>query len=346
MGARSHFEGMRDGGRVTSKRVGLIAGATPKQGSQAAIARIVIVSRSTFLTSGLIELLRAEADFNVVGKAEVSQDAIPIVKELSADIVLSELAPLDTVDTSGIASLRHACPDVRVVVLTSSDAPEQIRSALDAGVHGYILEDASTSELLFGLRAVLNGERHLSPRAMERVTGKKPKGRRSEPMSGIGITGREREVLTMIAAGHCNKRMAAELDVSVKTVEKHRANLMRKLRIHTVADMTRFAVQYQFVTIDGQRQPRRSIKDLLVRRNSVHSRESRALTERARWVRINDALAPTVGCDALECICPYRFFIERRALPGRRSGGDESATRQASVERRRSPQGRRVSDNG
>jgi DNA-binding NarL/FixJ family response regulator len=115
-----------------------------------------------------------------------------------------------------------------------------------------VLKDATRAELIRGMRAVLAGQRHLCARSSARVVcsylGEQPQ---SAPMVS-GVTGREREILAMIAGGLSNKRIATQLGRSVKTVEKHRANLMRKLRLHNVADVTRFALQSGLLSPDQE----------------------------------------------------------------------------------------------
>jgi two-component system response regulator NreC len=142
-----------------------------------------------------------------------------------------------------IDELRAACPNLRVMVLTAYCTDEYIGAALSAGADGYVLKDASRAELLQAIRSIIAGQKYFS----EPVSARLVSGylRRNDPASLATprITEREREVLTRIALGESNKRVAVALRLSVKTVEKHRANLMRKLELHNTAAVTLFAVR-------------------------------------------------------------------------------------------------------
>ena len=162
------------------------------------------------------------------------------------DLIVTDLSLPGSTGLQGIVEFRQRCPEARVLVLTMHDSEEYIRAALSAGAHGYVLKDATRGELISTMRAVLAGQRHLCPRSSARVVGRylgEPVPLSSRSPLASGVTGREREILGLIASGLSNKRIAIELGRSVKTIEKHRANLMRKLRLHNVAEVTRFAMQ-------------------------------------------------------------------------------------------------------
>jgi DNA-binding CsgD family transcriptional regulator len=203
-------------------------------------------------------------------------------------------------------------------------------------VGGYILKETSTSDFLYGIRAVLAGQRHYSPRIAGVVAGRKRSSGRGGSHSSIGITERERDVLTMIAAGQCNKRMAAKLDVSVKTVEKHRANVMQKLKLHNVADLTRFAIRNQLVTVAGQRRQRRTIAEWPDPAGSAHAP--------GRWLRIEQQPFVAAGCEAPTCSCPYRFQVDRRATERRRMIPGAAGMVDRPSDMRRPRAGRRAAD--
>jgi DNA-binding NarL/FixJ family response regulator len=149
-------------------------------------------------------------------------------------------------DGSGLRAiheLRAACPQLRVLVLTAHCTDAYIGAALTTGADGYVLKDACRAELLRAIRAVIAGQKYFStPVSARLVSGFL---RRGEPATDacLRITEREREILTRIALGDSTKRIALTLILSVKTVEKHRANLMRKLELHNVAAVTLFAVR-------------------------------------------------------------------------------------------------------
>jgi DNA-binding NarL/FixJ family response regulator len=213
-------------------------------GAPATRCRVVIVDDHAILREGLTALLELESDLEVVGQAGSIAQALAISQSLQPDLIITDISLPGATGVQGIVELRERCTSARLLVLTVHNTEEYIRAALGAGANGYILKDASRAELIHGLRAVMAGQRHLCPRASARVV-RSYLGEQQHPLPTVvtGVTGREREILAMIANGQSNKRIAQTLNRSVKTVEKHRANLMRKLGLHNVADVTRFALQ-------------------------------------------------------------------------------------------------------
>jgi DNA-binding NarL/FixJ family response regulator len=206
-------------------------------------ARVLLIDDHAILREGLSALINLESDMQVVGHAGSVVDGVALAQSLEPDLIITDISLPGATGVQGIVELRRRCPRARLVVLTVHNTEEYIRAALSSGADGYVLKDATRNELIHGLRAVLAGQRHLCPRSSARVVrsylGEQP----PIPQVASGVTGREREILGMIARGQSNKRIAMTLNRSVKTVEKHRANLMRKLGLHNVADVTRFAMQ-------------------------------------------------------------------------------------------------------
>ncbi|MEI8296902.1 MAG: response regulator transcription factor [Pseudomonadota bacterium] len=205
--------------------------------------RIMLVDDHAILREGLSALIELEPDFKVVGQAGSIPEAVGVATTLQPDLIVTDLSLPGTTGMQGIVELRSRAPNARLIVLTVHNTEEYIRAALSAGADGYILKDASRLELIHGIRAVLAGQRHLCPRSSARVVRSYLGEAQPTAAAVVGVTGREREILGMIAGGQSNKRIAIVLNRSVKTVEKHRANLMRKLGLHNVADVTRFALQ-------------------------------------------------------------------------------------------------------
>ncbi|MBV8784546.1 MAG: response regulator transcription factor [Gammaproteobacteria bacterium] len=206
-------------------------------------ARIVLIEDHAILRDGLRALLELEPDLRVVGEAWSAAEGVQVAQRTQPSLVITDLAMPGGSGLHTLDALRAACPGLRVLVLTAYCTDEYIRAALAAGADGYVLKDASRAELLQAIRTVLAGQKYFS----EPVSARLVSGylRRNEPGAepGPSITEREREVLTRIAMGDSNKRVAIALRVSIKTVEKHRANLMRKLELHNTAAVTLFAVR-------------------------------------------------------------------------------------------------------
>jgi DNA-binding NarL/FixJ family response regulator len=219
-------------------------GLSPKGAfSESHPARLILIDDHAILREGLIALSNMESDLKVVGQAANVAEGLAVAQATQPDLIITDLALPGATGLQGIVEFRQRVPASKILVLTMYDSEEYIRAALSAGAHGYVLKDATRSELMQGVHAVLAGHRHLCTRASSRIVRSYLGEQKASPPLAAGVTGREREILAMIAAGLSNKRIAGQLKRSVKTVEKHRANLMRKLQLHNVADVTRFAMQ-------------------------------------------------------------------------------------------------------
>lgn len=212
--------------------------------------RIVIAEDHTILREGLRALLSSHPDLEVVGEAADGRDAIRSVEEVGPDLVLLDLSMPRMDGLDAIREISRRSPETKILALTVHKAEEYVLAALQAGADGYALKDATQAELVTAIRSVLAGKRYLSPGVSEKViegylAGKKARATKTPWHS---ITAREREVLKLIAEGHKNKEIAEILCISVKTVEKHRSNIMEKLDLHNVSDLTAYAIERGIVT--------------------------------------------------------------------------------------------------
>jgi DNA-binding NarL/FixJ family response regulator len=214
--------------------------------AQGGRSRIVLVEDHAILREGLRALLELEQDLRIVGEATNGIEAVPAVEALTPDLVITDIALPGRSGIELISCLRLSHAATKILILTAHNSEEYIRAALNAGAHGYVLKDASRAELLQAIRAVLSGQTYLCASVTAKVvTGYLRPKAESLSLSAVQlVTAREREVLTRVALGRSNKLIARELQVSVKTVEKHRANLMRKLTLHNTAAVTRFAISH------------------------------------------------------------------------------------------------------
>ena len=212
--------------------------------------RVVIAEDHTILREGLRALLSAESDLEVVGEAEDGRQAIRRVEELGPDLILTDLSMPKMNGAEAIREIKKCAPETKVLALTVHKAEEFILEVLQAGADGYILKDASSKELMMAIKSVLGGKRYLSPSVSQMVIEGYLEGRKSIASSSPWdtLTKREREILKLIAEGHKNKEIADYLYISVKTVEKHRANLMKKLDLHSAAALTAYAMERGLVT--------------------------------------------------------------------------------------------------
>jgi DNA-binding NarL/FixJ family response regulator len=206
--------------------------------------RIVLVEDHTLLRAGLRALLCHDPDLEVVGEAANGRDAVRAISDLSPDLVIMDLTMPGMNGVEAIAQIKRRYPQVRILVLTLHRADEYIHESLKAGADGYILKDASHDELRVAIRSVLNGKTYLSPDISNKVVSVYLGGGKSTGSSSAweSVTHRERQVLKLVAEGRANKFIAEYLCLSVKTVEKHRSNLMRKLDLHNASMLTAFAI--------------------------------------------------------------------------------------------------------
>jgi two-component system response regulator NreC len=211
--------------------------------------RIVLVEDHAILRDGLRALLEMERDLAVVGSVGDAAAAVVLIRDLKPQLIISDVALPGRSGIALIGELLALNPDTRLLVLTAHGEEEYIRAALNAGAHGYVLKDSGREDLIRAIRAVVSGRQYLCASVAAKVvsgfvSGLAPK--RALSAEGL-VTGRERQVLTRIALGQSNKSIARELGLSVKTIEKHRANLMRKLTLHNTAAVTLYALRHGFI---------------------------------------------------------------------------------------------------
>jgi two-component system, NarL family, response regulator NreC len=213
--------------------------------------RVLICDDHTIMREGLRSLLESEPTLQVIDAVDNGRDAVRSVCTHKPDLVLMDLAMPQMDGMSAIRELKRRVGTTKILVLTMHKTEEHIRAALQAGASGYLLKDACRAELLMAILAVMAGKTFISPAVADRiVTGY------LDPDHGHGgvrslsdtLTAREKQVLKLIAEGRRNREIAEYLFVSVKTVEKHRANLMAKLNLHNTAALTSFAIENTLVT--------------------------------------------------------------------------------------------------
>jgi len=186
-----------------------------------------------------------EPDFEVVGEVDNGHDALYQAGQLKPDLVLSDLSMPKTNGTEAIQRIKNRYPDIKILVLTVHKTEEHVHAALKAGADGYVLKDDTSNELIVAICNILAGKTYLSPSICNEVVMRYLAGPdKGEITSSIDqLTTREREVMKLIAEGYKNKDVAQYLSISLKTVEKHRSNLMKKLDLHSASSITSFAIK-------------------------------------------------------------------------------------------------------
>jgi len=209
--------------------------------------RVLICEDHALFREGLRAVLREHARLEVVGEAAQGREAVEAALRLRPDVVLMDI---EMPEMSGLEATRRivkAGPGVKVLVLTLYDDEEVIASCLDAGASGYVLKDGPAAQLVYAIEAVQQGKRYLSPGALTKVV---EYGRSKPTRTAYDLlTGREREVLKLLADGLTTKEIAAQLQVSVKTVDAHKTSLMRKLDIHDRTELVKYAIRRKLIRV-------------------------------------------------------------------------------------------------
>jgi two-component system response regulator NreC len=207
--------------------------------------RVLVAEDHTLVRDGVIALLQRDGYFDVVAATDDGRSAILLTNEHQPDIILMDLSMPNMNGTEAIREIKRRHPHIRIVVLTLHNSEEYIRATMSAGADGYVLKDDTTEELLSALHSVAVGKTYLTPSICLNVITDYLKGKddSGKAYSWERLSHREREVLKLVAEGERNRDIAVSLSLSEKTVEKHRANLMKKLELHNAAQITAYAIR-------------------------------------------------------------------------------------------------------
>jgi len=212
--------------------------------------RILVVDDHHMVREGLISLLTREPGLVVVAEADCGEGALRLCRETGPDIVLLDLTLPDVSGIEVARSLRQECPQVRILVLTMHADRRFVTEAVTVGASGYILKDAASDELIRAIRAIAAGGTFFSPAvAGIIVTSYIEERQETATATSPPLTPRETEVLRLLTQGQNTKEIAFSLAISSKTVETFRANIMRKLNLYSVADLTRYAIRTGITTL-------------------------------------------------------------------------------------------------
>lgn len=209
--------------------------------------RILLADDHPVVRAGIRSCLAKHPRIEVVGEAADGKEALALAKQLTPDIVLMDI---EMPQMSGLAvteRLTEDLPNTRVVILTMNDNADSIMRMIQAGARGYVLKESPTEELLKAIETVSAGESYFTAEVARLALNQFVEG--STGGAGSQLTDRERDVLILIAEGLSNKEIATRLDVGVRTVETHRERIMRKLNIHSVAGLTKYAITSGLVTL-------------------------------------------------------------------------------------------------
>ena len=213
--------------------------------------RILIVDDHGIVRAGIRSLLEDDTSIEVVGEAENGEEAIEKAKQLKPDLVLMDIAMPGMNGIEATRRIKEEFPNIYVLILTMHDDEEFFFPALRAGASGYVVKEAEPKELLHAIQIVVGGDAFLSPAVTKSVLKAlfATKGKAEDEKHGK-LTTREKEILRLAAGGQTNREMAQTLFLSIRTVEKHRQSVMRKLGLSKREELTKFAIRKGFIDLE------------------------------------------------------------------------------------------------
>jgi DNA-binding NarL/FixJ family response regulator len=216
--------------------------------------RILVADDHEIVRRGLCSLLQKHEGWEICGEAGDGRDAVEKAKQLKPDVVILDVGMPNLNGLDATRQLMQHDPNFKVIVLTITDSDQVIREALDSGARGFVLKSDAARDLVSAVEALQHKRMFFTPRVNDLVlAGFLDKGHaisRNEPPSLPTLTAREREITQLLAEGKSSKEVASLLNLSTKTVETHRSNIMRKLSFHSIRDLVVYAIKNNIIQID------------------------------------------------------------------------------------------------
>jgi DNA-binding NarL/FixJ family response regulator len=212
--------------------------------------RILLADDHEVVRQGLHRLLNGQPGWKVVGEAATGREAVEQAKKLKPDVVVLDISMPEMNGLEATQQIVKALPKTEVLILTLHDSEDLVRDVVQAGARGYVLKSDTGRDLVAGINALRQHQPFFTSRVSELVLQRclrKDGATAKQHPSRTRLAPRELEVVKLLAQGKSNKEVAAALDISVRTAETHRSNIMRKLRLHTVADLVRYAIRHKIV---------------------------------------------------------------------------------------------------
>ncbi len=212
--------------------------------------QVFIVEDHRLFREGLKAMLSPNPEYEIAGEAEDGLEAIRLIRKSKPDLVLLDLSMPRMSGFSVLQEIKAQMPEVKILVLSIHESDQYVLQAFEAKADGYAIKDSSREELRIAIRSVLEGKKYISPGIAGNVLDGYLDGRKTLKSKSAfdTVTEREKEVLKLLAEGYQNKEIADLLHISIKTVEKHRANIMAKLDLHNAAALTAFAFEHGLIT--------------------------------------------------------------------------------------------------
>jgi two-component system NarL family response regulator len=213
--------------------------------------RILLADDHQIMRDGLRAILAAEPGFQIVGEAENGRDAAAIARTLVPDVVIMDIGMPDLNGVEATRQIKADNPVVKVIALSMYADRGYVLGILEAGASGYVLKTGAYDELQRAVKAVIQGKTYLSPDVTQMVVDAQVRGPAQDgasPQTRLGP--REREIVQLLAEGHTSPEIARRMHISTRTVETHRRNIMKKLDLHSVAELTKYAIREGLTSLD------------------------------------------------------------------------------------------------
>ncbi|MGY2439052.1 response regulator [Pseudomonas sp. SDO52101_S400] len=214
---------------------------------------LLLVDDHSLIRAGVRALVMDIPGYAVIGEANDGSQLLEMVEQLNPDIVLLDISMKETGGLEALQRLRRVRPQSKVLILSMHTDPALIMQALESGAHGYLLKDTTATELEHALEALRNNERYLSPAIAHTVINQaltRNQKLQPEVADSHNLTARQLEILRLIVRGKSTREIANGLGLSIKTVETHRSQIMKRLQIYDVAGLVLFAVREQIISLD------------------------------------------------------------------------------------------------
>ncbi|MEX3777189.1 response regulator [Pseudomonas sp. MYb118] len=214
---------------------------------------LLLVDDHSLIRAGVRALVLDIPGYAVIGEASDGSQLLEMVERLAPDIVLLDISMKETGGLEALQRLKRVRPQSKVLILSMHTDPALIMQALESGAHGYLLKDTTATELEHALDALRNNERYLSPAIAHTVINQaltRNQKLQPEPADSHNLTARQLEILRLIVRGKSTREIANGLGLSIKTVETHRSQIMKRLQIYDVAGLVLFAVREQIISLD------------------------------------------------------------------------------------------------
>jgi len=226
--------------------------ASKKDGSDGKSIKILLVDDHKILRTGVRGLIERQPDLQVVAEAEDGRTAVQLSGKLAPDVVIMDISMQDLNGIEATRQITHGTPRTKVIILSMHSSQKFVTDVFKAGASGYLLKDCDFSEMVTAIRAVVANETYVCPQIatvlrkdyLQRIL-------QSETATAAALTPRERETLQLMAEGKSTKEIAFAFNLSVKTVEVHRQRIMEKLNIHSIAELTKYAIREGLTSLES-----------------------------------------------------------------------------------------------